>query len=81
MGVGGVVVIQTSRILIQPARGPEGLCAESARAVAGRWCPHSGEGEDFLMGQLKFLTKTAVTPERKVKNWIPRWEINSHAEG
>ena len=23
-------------------------CAESARAVIGRRCPHSGEGEDFL---------------------------------
>ena len=81
MGVGGVVVIQTSRILIQPARGPEGLCAESARAVAGRLCPHSGEGEDFLMGQLNFFMKTAVTQERKVENSIPRWEINRHAEG
>ena len=32
-------------IIIQPA--PE-LRAESARAVTGRRCPHSGEGEDFL---------------------------------
>ena len=24
------------------------LCAESPRAVTGRRCPHSGEGEDFL---------------------------------
>ena len=40
--------------LIQPgrkARGPEGLRAESARAVTGRRCPHSGEGEDFLTVQ------------------------------
>ena len=28
--------------------------AESARAVTGRLCPHSGEGEDFLTGQLDF---------------------------
>ena len=55
--------------------------AESARAVTGRQCPHSGEGEDFLMGQLNFFTKTAVTPERKVEKSIPRWEINRHAEG
>ena len=72
MGVGGVVVIQTSRILIQPARGPEGLCAESARAVAGRLCPHSGEGEDFLMGQLNFLKKTAVTPETESRKIDPK---------
>ena len=51
-----------------PLSSPKGLRAESARAVTGRRCPYSGEGEDFLMGQLNFFTKTAVTPERKVKN-------------
>ena len=65
---------------IYPARA-KGLRAESARAVTSRRCPHSGEGEDFLMGQLSLFTKTAVTPERKVKKLIPRWEINRHAEG
>ena len=29
--------------------------AESARAVTGRWCPHSGEWEDFLTGQPGFF--------------------------
>ena len=52
-----------------------------ARAVTGRLCPHSGEGEDFLVRQPIFFTKTAVTPEQKVKKSIPRWEINRHAEG
>ena len=55
--------------------------AESARAVNGRRCPHSGRGEDFLSGQLNFFTETAVTLERKVEKSIPRWEINRHAEG
>ena len=36
--------------------GPKGLRAGSARAVTGRRCPHSGEGEDFLTGQLNFFT-------------------------
>ena len=67
--------------LMQPPRGPKGLRAESARAVTGRRCPHSGEGEDFLTGQLNFFTETAVTPERKVEKSFPRWEINRHAEG
>ena len=58
-------------VLVQP---------ESARAVTGRRCPHIGEGEDFLMGQLNFFTETAVTPERKVEKSIPRWEMNGHAE-
>ena len=61
--------------------GPKGLRAEGARAVTGRRCPHSGEGEDFLMGQLNFFTKTAVTPKQKVEKSILRWEINRHAEG
>ena len=55
---------------------PKGLRAESARAVTGRRCPHSGEGEDFLTGQLDFFfTKTAVTPEQKVKKSIIRFWI------
>ena len=61
--------------------GPKGLRVESARAVTGRRCPHSGEGEDFLTGQLNFFTETAVTPERKVEKSFPRSEINRHAEG
>ena len=32
------------------------LRAESARAVTGRQCPHSGRGEDFLTGQPDFVT-------------------------
>ena len=55
--------------------------AESARAVTGRRCPHSGEGEDFLTGQPDFFTKTAVTSERKVEKPIPRGEMNGHAGG
>ena len=35
--------------------GPKGLRAESARAVTGRRGPHSGEGEDFVMGQRFFF--------------------------
>ena len=61
--------------------GPKDLRAESARAVTGRRCPHSGGGEDFLTGQLIFFMETAVTPERKVEKSFPRWEINRHAEG
>ena len=57
------------------------LLSESARAVTGRRCSHSGEGEDFLMGQPDFFTKMAVTWERKVEKSFPRWEINRHAEG
>ena len=55
--------------------------AESARAVTGRRCPHSGEGEDFLSRQQDFFTETAVTSERKVEKSFPRWEINRHDKG
>ena len=48
--------------------GPKVLRAESARAVTGRRCPHSGKGEDILTGQPDFFTKTAKSPERKVEN-------------
>ena len=55
--------------------------AESARAVTGRRCPHSGKGGDFLTRQPFFFMKTAVTPERKVKKSFPRWEMNGLSEG
>ena len=51
---------------------PRAKRAESARAVSGRRCPHSGEGEDFLMGQLNFLKKTAVTPETESRKIDPK---------
>ena len=73
-----LLMTQVPLDLVQFLSGPR---AESAGAVTGRRCPHSGEGEDFLMGQLNFFTKTAEFSERKVKKSIPRWEINRHAEG
>ena len=41
---------------------PKGLCAESARAVTGRQCPHSGEGGDFFLpfGQVFFNEKLHI---------------------
>ena len=54
----------------------KGLRAESARAVTGRRCPHSGKGEDFFSRQQDFFMETAVTPEGKVEISFPRWEIN-----
>ena len=77
------VIIAIAAIVTARARsaGPKGLRAESASAVTGRRCPHSGKGKDFLTGQLNFFTETAVTPGRKVEKSFPRWEINRHAEG
>ena len=72
--------IDETILSIYPARA-KGLRAESARAVTGRWCPHSGEGEDFLMRLPSFLTKTTVTRKRKVKKSISRCKMNSLSEG
>ena len=55
--------------------------AESARAVTGRQCPHSGKGEDFLSRQQDFFMETAVISERKFEKSFPRWEINRHDKG
>ena len=51
-----------------PLAGPKGLRAESARAVTGRRCPHSGKGEDFLTGQLNFYGNccNSGTESRKI---------------
>ena len=52
--------------------------AESARAVTGRWWPHSGVGKDFLAGHWFFFKKMAATRE-KFKNL--RCEIDCLAKG
>ena len=61
-------------MFIQPAREARGLLLADGTPTGGR-------GEDFLSRQLDFFTETAVTPERKVEKWFPRWEINRHVEG
>ena len=55
--------------------------AESARAVTGRQCPDSGEGEDFLTRRPSYFTKTAIIRERKVEKSISRWEKNRLSKG
>ena len=60
---------------IQPARealGPEGLRAESARAVTGRWCPQSGAGEDFLAHGLVFFYGSSRNSETKSQKIVPK---------
>ena len=60
-------------IVVYPARALGLLLADGTPTVGG--------GKTFLTGQQFFFTETAVTPERKVEKWFPRWEINRHAEG
>ena len=51
-------------LFVQPAHklreGQKGLRTESARAVTGRWCPHSGMGEDFLACRPFFSAKKTI---------------------
>ena len=54
---------------------------EWPKMAKNRGEPQKMTGEDFLSCQPIFFTETAVTPERKVEKWFPRWEINRHAEG
>ena len=73
--------VKTKHVINLSSPRAKGLRTESARAVTGRRCPHSGKGEDFFSRQQNFFTETAATPERKVEKSFPRWEINRHAEG
>ena len=52
--------------------GPKGLRAESARAVTGRWYPHSGEGEDFLTGQLDFFYENCCISGTESRKIVPK---------
>ena len=68
--------ISQDTYLLYPARALRALGLLLADGT-----PTGGRGEDFLSRQPDFFTETAVTPERKVEKWFPRWEINRHAEG
>ena len=52
--------------------GPKGLRAESARAVTGRQCPHSGRGEDFLMSQLNFFYGYSCNSGTRSQKIVPK---------
>ena len=52
--------------------GPKGLRAESARAVTGRRGPHSGEGEDFVMGQRFFFYKNGHNSGTESQKIVPK---------
>ena len=57
-------------------------CALRAlRLLLADGAPTVGGGKTFLSRQPIFFKETAVTLERKVEKWFPRWEINRHAEG
>ena len=61
--------------IIQPAREarrPSGLHAESARAVSGRRCPHSGKGEDFLTGQPDFFNRNSCNFGTESQQIVPK---------
>ena len=43
--------------------------------------PTVRRGKTFWRVNRFFFTKTAVTPERKVEKWLPRWNMNGLSEG
>ena len=53
-------------LVIQPLR------AESARAVTGRQCPHSGEGEDFLTCQPGFFYENSCKLGMESRKLVPK---------
>ena len=62
-------------LLSSPCAGPQGLRAESARAVTGRRCPHSGVGEDFLErrpGSPHENGRNSGTKSRKLDTLVPK---------
>merc|ERR1711974_166832 len=55
--------------------------AESARAVTGRRCPHSGTGQDFLARSGSSRTKTGVTRQRSERFGRAQRRNGANAEG
>ena len=59
-------------LISSPRAGPKGLCAESARAVTGRRCSHSGEGEDFLSLQQDFFYGNSCNSGTESRKIVPK---------
>ena len=62
-----VIVRKNIVMIIQP----KGLRAESARAIIGSRCPHSGEGEDFLTRQPFFFYENSHNSGTKSPKIVP----------
>ena len=71
-------VSQSKRTALGPLSSPR---AESARAVTGRRCPYSGEGEDFLTRRPSFFYDNGHNSETKSRKLIPWWKMNRLSNG
>ena len=60
------VIVLENKAICYPAR------AESARAVTGRRCPHSGVGEDFFCVSAVFFYKNGSNSETKCRKIDPK---------
>ena len=61
--------------------GPKGPRAESARAVTGRRCPHSGVGEDFLERRPGSPHENGCNSGTKSRRLDPKVPTGANAEG
>ena len=67
--------------LSSPRAGQGSVRAESARAVTGRRCPHSGEGKDFLTRRPSFFYEYSHNSGSKSRKLIPRCNMNRLSKG
>ena len=58
-----------------------GLRAESARAVTGRRCPHSGEGEDFLTHRVFSFYENGCNSGTESRKMAPKVEYERSLRG
>ena len=61
--------------------GPKGPRAESARAVTGRRCPHSGVGEDFSARRPGSPHKNGRNSETKSRTIDPKVSKQNQCQG
>ena len=75
-----IVTKLITKVIMMKIIQPTGLRAESARAVTGRQCPHSGVGEDFLVRR-PFFCENRRNSKTKVQKLIPRCKMDRLSEG
>ena len=67
------------KLLSSPRAGLKGLCAESARAVTGRWCLHSEVG--LFSASARFVYENGRNSEKKSQNIVLKAENESSLRG
>ena len=72
LGERAIILVANKTDLVRFKTSMSNLSSPRARAVTGRWCPHSGRGEDFLTGQPDFFYGNSYNSGTESRKIVPK---------